>query len=373
MFKKIGVLQFVVLLYLARTFSTLTYTLGTGNDWNSMSFFIGAIFSFILQALLIIPALILYKKSSNKDVIMSSYDVYGKGGHVVAILYFVVFLFISINTIVDTVFLLDNAIYTDSSSFTLIAVLILVCVYAASAGIESISRAGFIIFIFFIIFTIILFVSLSDEVNTFNIAPISEEPFRKISDSVFNNFARSSEIIALILLLPYVQGNYKKGIVWFFILTFITFEVVVFFILTVFGNFSDNLGFPFYSLISISGFNVFEHTDSVHIGIWIFISFIKISMYLYLAFTCFQKVLPTKMKKHGIWVIGIVLFAAIVPIRYSLKAIFSMTSIVKSGIIPIVFAFVIPMVVLISLSLKLKKGKSDEKKDYSIGDIADYN
>ncbi len=369
MLNKIGVLQFVVILYLSRIFSTLSYNSGITVE-GGVPFFLGAVLSLVFQILLLMPAIILYYKSSKKDVVMCAYDTNIVFGHVVSFFYFAALLFISFNVVVDTVFLMDNTIYTGSSSIPLTIMLIVACSYAAISGIEAISRSAFLIFVIFIFFTVILFVLLSSEVKMYNFRPILDSPFEKTIKAGFNNFARNSELIALILLLPYVKSDPKKGVIWFFILTFVTFETVIFFLITVLGDYSVNLVFPFYNLISISNLSVFEHLDPVHIGIWAFIAFIKVSMYLYLAIKCFCRILPKKFKKVSAPISILILFLAVIPVRYSLKSMFIINNIINSGIIPIIFVFVIPS--LIFIMLKIKKGKYHEKEAYSNNAVSNY-
>ncbi len=100
------------------------------------------------------------------------------------------------------------------------------------------------------------------------------------------------------------------------------------------------------------------------------VAFIKVSMYLYLAIKCFCRILPKKFKKVSAPISILILFLAVIPVRYSLKSMFIINNIINSGIIPIIFVFVIPS--LIFIMLKIKKGKYHEKEAYSNNAVSNY-
>lgn len=178
----------------------------------------------------------------------------------------------------------------------------------------------------------------------------------------------NSELLGIIFLLPYTKGNTKKGIIWFFILIFVTFELVAFYSTSVIGSYSNNTVFPFYTLVSIPNLSSGENLDAVHFAVWVFMSFIKVSFYLYMATKTLKNIIPEKGKKFALPIAAFVILIFSTLTRYSIQYIAILTSIINSGIVQIAFVFLMPLILLIAL--KIKKENINEKKDYSGNVIA---
>lgn len=356
MLNRIGIYQLVFILYLSRIFTILTYNLSSSDRLDGTSVMLAVVISTIMQIIVLIPALILYKKNKSQDIITTSYSLLGKpGGTVVGITYYVILIFIALSSVVNCIFFLDNAIYSDSNSILLPLIFILVCGYAAYAGIEAISRSGSIIFAIFVIALAIMFVLLSKYIDLFNIHISVNSIVKDTITATWVSFAKNVELVALILLLPKVKGKVSNGLITFFLISLITIEVVIFFLITVLGPFGKNLVFPFYTLVTISDAAVFEHLDVIHMSIWVFVSFIKTSLYLYLAIRVFKAIFPKAISKLA-WLISVsIIWVAMLLIRYNIVAVNSVSKIIDSGVIIILLVLIIPSILLLALSLKKEK------------------
>ncbi len=167
------------------------------------------------------------------------------------------------------------------------------------------------------------------------------------------------ELYVFILLLPRINGNVNKSAFWFLVLTFLFVGITNFLIMGVFGDFFATQTFPYYALASVIEFSILQRLDSIHMTIWVFVSFIRITLFIIVTNTYLQNIIPKSAKKLGIVVTFLITVICSIVISHRTSALKTINSSVP--IIVITLVFVIPTILL--LTTKKKEKKCNESKD----------
>lgn len=360
--KKISVWQFVLLLYICRMFSAMTYTPAMGVGSGGVSILIAWVISLAVGILVLLPALWLRSMDQGKNAVMLSMDVWKRAGVLVALLYCAFTIMTAVSTFAHFEFFMTNAVFPQSSTLFFVITMWIACVYAACMGLESIARTGVIIFAGFLIsFAFIAFASLS-QVDMLNLKLPLEGLGKEIGFSVYEQFSRNAEFVVVLLLLPHIKGNLKKGIIALSCMITVTAEIIAFLILTVLGDYSATQTIPYYTLSSVAEFSIFQRLDALHMTIWVAIALVKIALYLFLSMECIRMLLPEQRKKWGTIGCSILLFFLILPFCYSKQAFDGLYMVFSSGIPSLLLVVILPLG--IGISVKIKKGgeKREAKK-----------
>ena len=197
---------------------------------------------------------------------------------VLIVIFIIIIIFYKISVFINVNYLNEMPIFLICIS------LLIICIYAVYKGIETICRTSQILFIISIIIFITFF-SLSIYYMDFNnIKPILNNNIIDITSSSFCYTLTS--IIPLILLMVIPKNNvkniknYNKSILWGYILSFLMTFLVMMMNLLVLGNHLITIfDYPIYiSLKQIEYFHFVDHLENIFSIIWIFNSFILISL-----------------------------------------------------------------------------------------------
>lgn len=269
--------QICVILMLGRIFTLMTYVPLIGSDYYLTTEMVGLLISTVLQALIVIPILYLNKVYSGKSICEIAYSKGNIVGFLVSLIYLLFFIILGINCVSQfSTFITD--VFFPQSSIILGAILLLVSgVYAAYKGLEGIGRSATIVFVIFLSLLIFLFFSSWEGMNILNYAPVIGLKAKQIWSAVVNDMYRSNELVAIAVLLPYVN-NMRKGTYYAIAGKLIMLEVITFFMITVLGGYANEITFPFFSLGSYSSKNVIERMDAIYLIAWVLTAIINISV-----------------------------------------------------------------------------------------------
>lgn len=224
-------------------------------------------------------------------------------------------------------------------------------------GIEAFSRFSIFVFAFTIIMFLIIGFSLLKEYNMLNFINPFYDGIQPIADLGWQNISRNFEIIAFILLIPFVKGNTKKILIAWVVILFTFLLFLNFIIVAVLGEQQIVELFPLYTISSLTEISVLNRLDDLFTTIWIFTAFIKSSLYLYLANMCIHKIAPNISKKITFPVLGILSFVICLLVSSSLVYINIINSIINSGVFIITLGFIVPFAILICTMIKKKVKK----------------
>lgn len=320
--------------------------------------------NFITNFIVAIPTLILLKRNPGHDLVECACNIVGRPiGSMIAIIYF--FFFIACATLISGNF--ENTFVTvaipDVSHYLTGVFLIVVCIYGAIKGIESIARVTSVGVVIYIITTIIIFLTDLSRVDLNFLKPILYTgPTYMIAGSIMN-YNLSFQIVLLAFLASFTRTGCKltKTYSIWNIVSLVIVALLEFFVVTVAGPYGAQQIYPLETLATLSKISVFEHLEVLYIAPSILNDIIIVSVNIYFAVTCLQKIGLNKYRKILALVCGIILFF-LAP--YLAENFYIVQAVVCSkwlSAVITVFTFVIPLIILI-IDIVKKKVMQDEQR-----------
>lgn len=352
---KISVPQIIMLISTSRIFTIITHAQTFGEQNNPMAKMLGSLLAIFILIILIIPALMLYKKYDNLNII----NIVQNKSQVCGYLLTLAFLYITVTSMITGVigfeYFLSNAIYPQASAPVVIISLTLVCLICASFGLQGLARAGTFIFsLFFIAFIFIISTSIG-SINLLNIKPILENPVQEVVEYSINFASRGRGLIVLILLFPTIKGSKTKSTFSIIILTSLIASIMNFLVIGVLGEYGATQTFPYFALNSVIEIPILQRLDALHMMTWALMSFIHFSIFGYVSINLIKLLLPKSMEKFSIILLGIVVLSVSLYMSYT-GSIVRATGI-ESNILVIFLIFILPLIMILT---DKNKGVSNE-------------
>ena len=149
------------------------------------------------------------------------------------------------------------------------------------------------------------------RVDINNLSPIFYDGARPILTVAWSVVIRTTEPVAISVMLPRVTGNVKKSvIIWTSF--FAIFVSVLFFILFTTSGDSALLNmFPVHSMAMLSEFGLIERLDVLLTGVWIISAFIKIAFVIYIVNDILQRSFQLKCKGLISYLSGALIFTSV--------------------------------------------------------------
>lgn len=293
----IDVFQMTALLFLTRVFTLLTFTAGGGNKISGFDDMIVLTLSFILSMILFIPLYFLFKYFPGQDIVDSTASAFSPTvSKAAAVIYWAFCIFKASEALSGFSFFLSTAIYPSNPEILIVITFSLVCLYTVRKGIEPLARVS--IYIFFISMFSYLFItgSLAMNVELVNFEVPFSQGFLKTSQSVIQSQGVRADIVLFLIFLPYLKGSATKVYVGMSTLILAVFLIMTFVTVGALGEYLDTQMFPYYSAASIAEMGFFQRLDSLHMAIWVMVSFVRVSLFLFAATVCLNKLLSPKKR-----------------------------------------------------------------------------
>ncbi|WMJ23492.1 GerAB/ArcD/ProY family transporter [Paludicola sp. MB14-C6] len=362
---KIGASQAVILLLLCRVFNILNFIPLFSNKIDMSSELIAIIICTLLNFILVIPAIILLKKYNGQNIIDIAFRKNKVLGYSISFLYGFILLFNLIETVFGFDFFITAVVYPNASSITIILTFCIACFICAQFGLEGIARTATIVFIIFLSGVIFISITSFKNINLLNLSPSLSNTTKQVIEAMMTVTSKNSEIFILLLLAPKIKGNISKCFIWYIILTGIISLLFNFLIITVLGKFAYSQTIPYFTLASICETKILQRLDAVHMVIWVFISFVKVTAYSLLTAECLKKTLPKKAHKYALTAI----FAFTILLSISLTYMPEVVQKAKftTGFMTIFLLTILPLFLI--PQYHKKGGKLDENKIDSIVNV----
>ncbi len=283
---KITPKQLVLLVVISRLVITMTFFPGLDSPPGNQDIWLSDLLSIPVHLLLTVPIYLLWKRFPNQSLIEYSQTILGKAGILIGSFYVLFFL----HTL--SVFLFQwNAFFTTAIMpgtpvlFTLVFLLPF-CAYAVIKGIEVISRlAEFFAPLVIVVFTII-FLLLTKDMDLKVFTPFMEQSFSSILMGAFIMSSRTSEILILAMLLPYLNNkkeNIKLVFLPFYSILALFWIISAITVLATLGlDLTRVLQFAYFEVVRLVNIGDFiERIDSIHISVYILSGFLRITLYYY--------------------------------------------------------------------------------------------
>jgi len=358
--------QLILLIVISRLVITLTFFPALDSPPGSQDVWISELLSIPVHLLLTFPIYLLWKRFPNQSFIEYSQTILGKAGKLIGLLYVLYFFHgISVFLFQWSAFLTTVVMPETPVPFLLISLLPF-CAYAVLKGIEVIARLAefFAPLIFVGIFISFLLLTKNMDLQVFT--PIMEKSLISIVVGAFVISLRTSEILVLAMLLPYLNAKKEKvklvfissysGLAFFWIICSMT-------VLATLGlDLTRMLQFSYFAAIRLVNVGDFiERIESISIAIWVLSGFLRITMYYYVVVLALSQVFSVKSYKPFV----IPTLAIILPLSLSLilqSNIVELNEFLSYKIEPLYNLFYIFLIPSILLSIAVIRKQGDNKQ-----------
>ncbi len=228
------------------------------------------------------------------------------------------------------------------------AVVICACAYAATLGIEAISR--FCSMVFFVMFggSLLAVVFSINDMSPLNFFPLIQNDAGQIANTTLFAVTATSEVMLLPVLAPKINGKIVLPYCLTAVASLASIILTVATVIGVLGSLASVVEHPLGVLYQIMKFASTERLDSLFTAYWIFAIFFKTALYLYAAAQCVKA--GSQKKNAAVSAIGIFIAVLII-----LKAqVITGGRLAASVVIFLLYSVVIP--VLYTAFSKRKNG-----------------
>lgn len=220
-----------------------------------------------------------------ETIIEYSESILGKYlGKVVGVLY--LFFYLHINGMIIRQYgdFVIEKFLPHTPMIVIVGSMVLVSAFAVRGGIEVLGRTAQFFIPIVIVLWILLIIMILPDLDPKNMFPVMEKGILPSIKGAITPQGWYTHFALISFLLPYVMDR-EKGMktgmtsVFYVMFTFVVFNVIAF---SLFGSITASLTYPLMDAaqyISIGGF--LEHIESVVMGIWVTIVFLKVSVFYY--------------------------------------------------------------------------------------------
>ncbi|MEG0570195.1 MAG: GerAB/ArcD/ProY family transporter [Oscillospiraceae bacterium] len=343
---KVSGFQIVSLLFLSRVFNVMTYIPVFAQKMEGTTLLLGNLLGFLGQFILIIPAIIFYDVYKGKNVITVAYEKFNKFGIIIAAVYLIMMVLGAIGSLVGFEYFMVNAVFGDISAQFLIITMCIATFYAAIIGIEGLARVSTIIFVLFFISTIVIITGSLKSASLLNITPIIDDDFSDILKCGLLSLSKNAELVLLIILFPNVKSSFKKCSFWLMSLSYVAIEVMAFLILAVLGKSWQDQTFPYFTLTSIAELSIFQRLDTLHMTMWVLISFLRISAFIIAANWILKQMLPYKKRKFSVLILIAIIPTLAIITSQNTSLMMAVNPTFGTSIILALELFIIPLILV---------------------------
>lgn len=352
--------QLFVSLFVSRMIVNITYNVYLTPNGEIQDYILSESASFLLTFIFVIPVYLLYKKDKTLNILDRSENIFGGAGKIITVFYVLYFIgsciynFSFYNNFVSNVMAPKISIVMVN-----IAIVITVC-YGAIKGIEGLVRVSGIIFVLTIAGIIFLICATIPQVEEYNFVPFLYNGTEDFIIGLKLMTMHSSCIVIMAFLLPLVKGNVRRSIILWNVGVYVVIVSLMVVMVGSLGDFIKTQTFPIYVLSSMAQMGIIKRMNSIYIAIWTSGLFVKLSLYLYCFSICIKRIFGEKSGKISI-IIGGALSSvlSIIVVENESLSFFSNRLNYMLGI-TIVAAVLIPVIILLTDILKVKRGENNE-------------
>lgn len=273
---KISSWQLLLLLFLSRLFTTITFFSLESKD--SASIILPFAASVLVEIILFVPAILLYKKYPKENVVTSALKVNKIFGVILICIYSLFLIFMIFKTVRFFLYFFETA-FSDLLPVVWVGVMLLAAsVYVAYLGIEAAARSAAVVFGLFIVMLLIVIPATAGdfEISNYYTVPIrSDSLFQGILDGI----SRSDETVLLILIMPYLKEKIGKAVYGFLGMKLVFIEGIIICCMLLLGGYMTASPFSFFTMCRYAKTAFIERLDAVYLVVWTLMGVIKLSLY----------------------------------------------------------------------------------------------
>lgn len=337
--QNIGWGQFLLLLFMCRVFTFMTFVPLIAEGRSLTVQLEAAVISALIQGLLLIPVAMLRRGVTETAIAKNK-----AAGICAAVLYFVFFIFYSVNSLLHFRDFLSSRFFPTAESSLWIGILLIVCVYCAGLGIEALGRSAVLLFWLFIVSVIVMLISSSKDIDPANLS-FSVKYSEDLFSAVLDDLSRSGEICAAAFLAKNVSSKLRRGIYGLLAAKLALTAGISVLIAAVLGDFAELTDYPFLTVGTFGGTGFIQRGDSLYLIVWTVTAVIDIALFLHISGGLIGEVFP--QVKFRTLISAAAVFLLSVFFTVTDRSFSGIYSIICSGWTVALLAGLIPLAVLI--------------------------
>ena len=352
---KISSWQLLLLLFLSRLFMTITFF--SLDDSDSASIILPFAASVLVEVILFIPAILLYKIHPNENVIISAFKVNKALGIILICIYSIFLTFMVFKTVRFFLYFFETEFSALLPIVWVGVILIAASIYVAYLGIEAAARSAAVVFgLFIVMLLIVIFATADDfELSNYYTVPLTSN---RLFQGILDGISRSDETVILILITPYLKEKICRAIYGYLGLKLVFIEGIIICCMLLLGGYMIASPFSFFTMCQYAKTAFIERLDAVYLIVWTLMGVIKLSMYSISLFPALEGF--PKFKKHKLLITSLPFIIGGIPallFAYKDQMIIPFLDTNISFYAIIALTFVVPLIIYILRRFKREKNK----------------
>lgn len=352
---RISTAQFVMLLLAGRISTCLLVSDDTFSDFSVTDSILSALLQGAFLFLLCLPTILLLNRHRDRGLVGLAYDTSRAAGIGVGLFYLVLCLFILCLDIVQLLKFTSKILKTEVSASFLSLAFIAVCFLAAFYGIQALGRTATLVTVFSILCLLVFGATLLPQMRLLHFPPNAVSGIPRLVEKALWDLPRTSEIVAIGLLYPYVNGSLYKGCAVFSGITSVLSATVAITAVAVLGDYAAMTAYPYYAAVTAAQLGVFERLDVLVTAVWMSTYFVRFTLFCMLFVNgtrrLFGKSVRTPAALFGIGALAVFTFCVQhVPYEWLWKQL-----VVIFWWVLVAVCFVLPLLLLLMQRLKRRQ------------------
>ncbi len=323
MVKKITSYQAILLIIVFRVIIAFSYLPSVNITPGNRDVWIVVLLSIPYTLVLCMPILFLSNKFNEQTIIEYMERIFGKIiGKIVGsyyTLFFIIFTTLFLSILVE---MLDSTMFPATPTWATALIGIGTCLYIAYKGLVNICKGGEILVPFILIVTFLLSILGFKRIDFKVFLPIlSDSTLKEINKGTIDIALRFSDILALTMIIPYLEEKKKINQIFIKALIYSTLVITLILIVTqgVLGiEQSKHANFPFFTYArTIDLYRFIQRIEFIFVVAWITGNIGKIAGYLYFSSVSVSQVFNKTDNKPYILPCAIIVFIASVILKDS--------------------------------------------------------
>ncbi|SCG82955.1 Spore germination protein KB [Proteiniborus sp. DW1] len=366
--EKVSSRQVIFFIIISRVTTVISFMPTINMPPANQDIWLMVIISIFYSIILLSPIVFLTNRFCKFSIIEYMGIIFGKGlGKILGLSYGLYFLYETVYMVNVQVQVITTTLLTEASNFIITSIIIVVCVYIASKGLEVYGRTSELLgpIIIFVIF--IVLISGYRNVELALLLPIyKDSTLLELSQGAIEMTLLFREVVVLTMICPNLEDSTKLNSIF---LKSVFFSTIIIIFPIVFSQGAlgveqaKHANFPFLTYTRlITAHGVAERIESFYVAVWIFAKFIKVTGFLYISSRSLREIFGRGEEKTLVIITGIAI--GIIALYVSLKSpILGLGSFLGdlSTTLSAIFLVILPLVTLIVYFFRRKTIEKEEK------------
>lgn len=163
----------------------------------------------------------------------------------------------------------------------LAGLMIAACAYAASLGVEAVSRFGSMVFFITLLGIFGVMAEGAGDFSYLNLFPVTQNSGRSILMNILFSVCSTNELVLFIALAPKVNGKTAKPYYFSLTVSYLALMLLIGFTVGVLGDTASLSAYPLFQVSQLSKLGTGERLEVIFTAMWIFAAFLKVTLFLY--------------------------------------------------------------------------------------------